>query len=132
VDNNYFDLGMNKSGFVHTLPSGRLTPPVSDPPRWSLPSRPENPNPLHHRISPPSLSIQTPPHHVPVTSPPESPPLSRPTASLICKLSSRRLADPPSQIPNPSRLLCSSPRSPNPRQLPAGGAVATEARSLGL
>jgi hypothetical protein len=25
VDNNYSDLGMNKSGFVHTLPSGRLT-----------------------------------------------------------------------------------------------------------
>jgi hypothetical protein len=28
VDNNYLDLGMNKSGFIHTLPSGRLT---SDP-----------------------------------------------------------------------------------------------------
>jgi hypothetical protein len=26
VDNNYLDLGMNKSGFVHTLPSGRLNP----------------------------------------------------------------------------------------------------------
>jgi hypothetical protein len=26
VDNNYLNLGMNKSGFVHTLPSGRLTP----------------------------------------------------------------------------------------------------------
>jgi hypothetical protein len=25
VDNNYLDLGMNKSGFVHTLTSGRLT-----------------------------------------------------------------------------------------------------------
>jgi hypothetical protein len=25
VDNNYLDLGMNKSGFVHTLPGGRLT-----------------------------------------------------------------------------------------------------------
>jgi hypothetical protein len=25
VDNNYLDLGMNKSGFVYTLPSGRLT-----------------------------------------------------------------------------------------------------------
>jgi hypothetical protein len=25
VDNNYLDLGMNKSGFIHTLPSGRLT-----------------------------------------------------------------------------------------------------------
>jgi hypothetical protein len=24
VDNNYLDLGMNKSGFVHTLPSGSL------------------------------------------------------------------------------------------------------------
>jgi hypothetical protein len=24
VDNNYLDLGMNKSGFVHTLPCGRL------------------------------------------------------------------------------------------------------------
>jgi hypothetical protein len=24
VDNNYLDLGMNKNGFVHTLPSGRL------------------------------------------------------------------------------------------------------------
>jgi hypothetical protein len=24
VDNNYLNLGMNKSGFVHTLPSGRL------------------------------------------------------------------------------------------------------------
>jgi hypothetical protein len=24
VDNNYLDLSMNKSGFVHTLPSGRL------------------------------------------------------------------------------------------------------------
>jgi hypothetical protein len=28
VDNNYLDLGMNKSGFVHTLPSGRLTTTV--------------------------------------------------------------------------------------------------------
>jgi hypothetical protein len=25
VDNNYLDLGMNKSGFVHTLSSGRLS-----------------------------------------------------------------------------------------------------------
>jgi hypothetical protein len=25
VDNNYLDLGMNKSRFVHTLPSGRLS-----------------------------------------------------------------------------------------------------------
>jgi hypothetical protein len=25
VDNNYLDLGMIKSGFIHTLPSGRLT-----------------------------------------------------------------------------------------------------------
>jgi hypothetical protein len=25
VDNNYLDLDMNKSGFVHTLPSGRPT-----------------------------------------------------------------------------------------------------------
>jgi hypothetical protein len=25
VDNNYLDLGMSKSGFIHTLPSGRLT-----------------------------------------------------------------------------------------------------------
>jgi hypothetical protein len=25
VDNNYLNLGMNKSGFVHTLPSGRLS-----------------------------------------------------------------------------------------------------------
>jgi hypothetical protein len=25
VDNNYLDLGMNKSGFIHTLPSGRPT-----------------------------------------------------------------------------------------------------------
>jgi hypothetical protein len=24
VNNNYLDLGTNKSGFVHTLPSGRL------------------------------------------------------------------------------------------------------------
>jgi hypothetical protein len=24
VDNNYLDLGRNKSGFIHTLPSGRL------------------------------------------------------------------------------------------------------------
>jgi hypothetical protein len=24
VDNNYLDLDMNKSGFFHTLPSGRL------------------------------------------------------------------------------------------------------------
>jgi hypothetical protein len=29
VDNNYLDLGMSKSGFIHTLLSGRLT---SDPP----------------------------------------------------------------------------------------------------
>jgi hypothetical protein len=29
VDNNYLDLGMNKSGFVHTLPSGRLTSPAA-------------------------------------------------------------------------------------------------------
>jgi hypothetical protein len=28
VDNNYLDLGMNKSGFVHTLPSGRLIPNI--------------------------------------------------------------------------------------------------------
>jgi hypothetical protein len=26
VDNNYLDLGMNKSGFIHTLPGGRLRP----------------------------------------------------------------------------------------------------------
>jgi hypothetical protein len=25
VDNNYLDLGINKSGFIHTLPSGRLS-----------------------------------------------------------------------------------------------------------
>jgi hypothetical protein len=25
VDNNYLDWGINKSGFVHTIPSGRLT-----------------------------------------------------------------------------------------------------------
>jgi hypothetical protein len=25
MDNSYLDLGINKSGFVHTLPSGRLT-----------------------------------------------------------------------------------------------------------
>jgi hypothetical protein len=25
VDNNYLDLGMNKSGFIHTLPGGKLT-----------------------------------------------------------------------------------------------------------
>jgi hypothetical protein len=25
VDNNYLDLGMNKSGFIHIFPSGRLT-----------------------------------------------------------------------------------------------------------
>jgi hypothetical protein len=25
VDNNYLDLAMNKRGFVHTLPSGRLS-----------------------------------------------------------------------------------------------------------
>jgi hypothetical protein len=24
VDNNHLDLGMSKSGFIHTLPSGRL------------------------------------------------------------------------------------------------------------
>jgi hypothetical protein len=24
VDNNYLDVGMSKSGFIHTLPSGRL------------------------------------------------------------------------------------------------------------
>jgi hypothetical protein len=24
VDNNYLDSGMSKSGFIHTLPSGRL------------------------------------------------------------------------------------------------------------
>jgi hypothetical protein len=28
VDNNYLDLGINKSGFVHTLPGGRLTRPL--------------------------------------------------------------------------------------------------------
>jgi hypothetical protein len=32
VDNNYLDLGINKSGFVHTLPSGRLRPWGSPPP----------------------------------------------------------------------------------------------------
>jgi hypothetical protein len=25
VDNNYLDLGMNNSGFVHTLPSGSVS-----------------------------------------------------------------------------------------------------------
>jgi hypothetical protein len=25
VDNNYLDLSMSQSGFIHTLPSGRLT-----------------------------------------------------------------------------------------------------------
>jgi hypothetical protein len=25
VDNNYLDLGMSKSGFIHTFPSGRLS-----------------------------------------------------------------------------------------------------------
>jgi hypothetical protein len=29
VDNNYLDLGMSKSGFIHTLPSGRLSPGAS-------------------------------------------------------------------------------------------------------
>jgi hypothetical protein len=29
VDNNYLDLGMSKSGFIHTLPSGRLTKEAS-------------------------------------------------------------------------------------------------------
>jgi hypothetical protein len=29
VDNNYLDLVMNKSGFVHTLPSGRLREAVA-------------------------------------------------------------------------------------------------------
>jgi hypothetical protein len=28
VDNNYLDLGMSKSGFIHTLPSGRLSPVI--------------------------------------------------------------------------------------------------------
>jgi hypothetical protein len=31
VDNNYLDLGTNKSGFVHTLPSGRLRRDPSRP-----------------------------------------------------------------------------------------------------
>jgi hypothetical protein len=40
VDNNYLDLGMNKSGFVHTLPGGRLSYNVeaalhSRPVRWA-------------------------------------------------------------------------------------------------
>jgi hypothetical protein len=29
VDNNDLDLGMSKSGFIHTLPSGRLSSPSS-------------------------------------------------------------------------------------------------------
>jgi hypothetical protein len=29
VDNNYLDLSMSKSGFIHTLPSGRLTENVA-------------------------------------------------------------------------------------------------------
>jgi hypothetical protein len=32
VDNSYLDLGVNKSGFVYTLPSGRLT---DDGSKWS-------------------------------------------------------------------------------------------------
>jgi hypothetical protein len=31
VDNNYLDLGMNKSGFVHTLPVAASTPTLSYP-----------------------------------------------------------------------------------------------------
>jgi hypothetical protein len=30
VDNNYLDLGMSKSGFIHTLPSGRLIAAAGD------------------------------------------------------------------------------------------------------
>jgi hypothetical protein len=35
VDNNYLDLGMSKSGFIHTLPSGRLSrTPVAVQMEW--------------------------------------------------------------------------------------------------
>jgi hypothetical protein len=35
VDNNYLDLGMNKSGFVHTLTAaGLVTPHVSSLETW--------------------------------------------------------------------------------------------------
>jgi hypothetical protein len=39
VDNNYLDLGMNKSGFIHTLPIGRLSQGAgpSAPPFGSAP-----------------------------------------------------------------------------------------------
>jgi hypothetical protein len=33
VDNNYLDLGMSKSGFIHALPSGRLTLAQPNPAR---------------------------------------------------------------------------------------------------
>jgi hypothetical protein len=33
VDNNYLDLSMSKSGFIHTLPSGRLTVVDAERPR---------------------------------------------------------------------------------------------------
>jgi hypothetical protein len=36
VDNNYLDLGMSKSGFIHTLPSGRLASPRSARSRSAL------------------------------------------------------------------------------------------------
>jgi hypothetical protein len=35
MDNNYLDLGMNKSGFVHTLPDGRLSWLLSGIPKTS-------------------------------------------------------------------------------------------------
>jgi hypothetical protein len=39
LDNNYLDLGMNKSGFVHTLPSGTFTWPRGRPTPRTGPAR---------------------------------------------------------------------------------------------
>jgi hypothetical protein len=55
VDDNYLDLGMKKSGFVHTLPSGRLTGgwerKISSFPR-SAPRPPTTPRHAHARSLP--------------------------------------------------------------------------------
>jgi hypothetical protein len=54
VDNNYLDLGMNKSGFVHTLPSGRLTRTTVS----TLPGRPGPSDPAILRLLRPSISLE--------------------------------------------------------------------------
>ncbi|RCV05992.1 hypothetical protein SETIT_1G127400v2 [Setaria italica] len=62
----------------------RQAPPPPPRPPSSSATRPENPNPLHHHISPPSLSIQTPPrpHHLTAGVPAAQPPHRIPSPRL--------------------------------------------------